>query len=380
LPDGKTVDRHAWEVVDVRALAVSRLTERLSRDGAKETTLDYADSRFYRQALQFANGRGLHLMNVARTLVRDRLDWTLRQKQRLVDLGRKLRVVGARLGLFDASLATTPQSQRKVEPMVKGVTSFVMSIDDAAEQKLRRDPALSKQWGDLSNRIRLVYADPEAAFRAMRFDAVLSNPAEAQQRLQQIERMPDSFGPLRGKEGLFAGKADRQERAVAKVNVPALRRDIERYIRTREMALNKLTAAEQAERHRVSIDIPALSPSAGMVLEKVRGAIDRNDLPSALGFALADRMAKAEIDAFNKAVGQRFGERAFLSTAAKEPHGASFDKAGLGMPPGEKLKLASAWPLMRAGQQLAAHEGTVQALKETEALRQSQRQSPVLKQ
>jgi hypothetical protein len=34
---------------------------------------------------------------------------------------------------------------------------------------------------------------------------------------------------------------------------------------------------------------------------------------------------------------------------------------------------------MRAGQQLAAHERTTQALKETEALRQSERQSQVLK-
>jgi len=358
---------------------VGGLVKILSRRDAKETTLDYAAGRFYRQALSFANSRGLHLMQVARTLVRDRLDWTLRQKQRLADLGQQLRVAGARIGLFDAQVSATLQPKGKAEPMVKGITSFALSVSDTAEQKLQADPGLSKQWDDLSNRIRLVYADPESAFRAMRFEAVLSNATEAQQRLERIERMPDSFGPLRGKEGLFASKADRQERDVAKVNVRALRRDIERYIRTRETMLNKLTAAEQTERHRVSIDIPALSPSASMVLEKVRDAIDRNDLPAALGFALADRMAKAEIDAFNKAVGERFGERTFLSTAAKEAQGPLFDRAALGLAPGEKQKLASAWPVMRAGQQLAAHERTTQALQETEALRQSQRQSPVLK-
>jgi len=358
---------------------VGGLAKVLSRRDTKETTLDYAAGRFYRQALNFANNRGLHLVHVARTLVRDRLDWTLRQKQRLATLGKQLRTAGARLGLFDAQAHVNRHATGKVEPMVRGVTSFALSVADTAEQKLQADPALSKQWDDLSNRIRLVYADPEAAFRAMRFEAVLSNATEAQQRLQQIEQRPDSFGPLRGKEGLFAGKSDRKEREVATVNVPALRRDIERYMRMRETALNRLTAAEQAERHRVSIDIPALSPSAGMVLEKVRDALDRNDLPSALGYALADRMAKAEIDAFNKSVSERFGERAFLSTAAKEAQGPLFDKAALGLPPGEKQKLASAWPLMRAGQQLAAQERTTQALKETEALRQSQRQSSVLK-
>src|SRR5690606_5901982 len=74
---------------------VGGLAKVLSRRDTKETTLDYAAGRFYRQALNFANNRGLHLVHVARTLVRDRLDWTLRQKQRLATLGKQLRTAGA---------------------------------------------------------------------------------------------------------------------------------------------------------------------------------------------------------------------------------------------------------------------------------------------
>jgi hypothetical protein len=37
------------------------------------------------------------------------------------------------------------------------------------------------------------------------------------------------------------------------------------------------------------------------------------------------------------------------------------------MPAAEKLKLAEAWPTLRAAQQVAAHERTVQAMKQTEA-------------
>jgi Ti-type conjugative transfer relaxase TraA len=59
------------------------LSKVLERRDAKETTLDYSGGRFYAQALSFANSRGLHLVRVARTLVRDRLDWTLRQKAHL---------------------------------------------------------------------------------------------------------------------------------------------------------------------------------------------------------------------------------------------------------------------------------------------------------
>ncbi|PRD43556.1 Ti-type conjugative transfer relaxase TraA [Phyllobacterium phragmitis] len=379
LPDGKQVERHSWEVVDIRAIAVSRLTERLSRDGAKETTLDYTGGRLSRQVLSFAETRGLHLMRVARTLIRDRLEWTLRQKERLAALGQQLRAVGARLGLVEKSVLQNPRTAGKVEPMVKGVTTFALSINERAEQKLRSDPALSNQWNEFSDRIRLIYADPEAAFRAMRFEMVLADRAEAKERMDQLERDPMSFGPLRGRDGFLAGKADREDRQVAEVNVPALRRDVERYLAMREMKLNTLTAGVRAERQRLSIDIPALSPSAAIVLEKVRDAIDRNDLPAALGFALADRMAKAEIDAFNKKVAERFGERTFLSRSAKEAAGHAFENAAAGMTSDAKQKLVSAWPVMRAGQQLAAHERTTQVLKETEALRQSQRQASVLK-
>ena len=351
----------------------------LSQRNAKETTLDYAGGRFYGQALSFAERRGLHIVRVARTLIKDRLDWTLRQKQRLADVRNRLQTIGAHLGLFDASKSISLQATRKAEPMVKGVSTFALSLKDAAEQKLLADPSVNKQWEEISARLRLIYADPEAAFRAMGFATLLADPAVAGERLGRLEQEPTAFGVLRGRDGLLAGRADREDRRTAEANVPALRRDVERYVRLREAAMSKLLADEQALRHRVSIDIPTLSPSAGQVLEKVRDAIDRNDLPAALGFVLADRMVKAEIDAFNKAVGERFGGRMLLTNAAKDTDGAAFGRAAADLSNTEKEKLASAWPIMRAGQQLAGHERTTQALKETEALRQSQRQSQSLK-
>jgi Ti-type conjugative transfer relaxase TraA len=355
------------------------LSKVLERRDAKETTLDYSGGRFYAQALSFANSRGLHLVRVARTLVRDRLDWTLRQQARFVDLGDRLRTIGARLGLFDRPVSTSVQSTRKVEPMVKGVTSFALTVGDAAEAKLQSDKAITKQWDLVSERIRLVYAEPDSAFRTMRIEATFTNPAVASERLRQIEQAPANFGPLRGREGVFAGRADRQERQVAETNVPALCRDLDRYLAMRQQATKRLVAEETATRQRASIDIPALSPAAETVLAKVRDAIDRNDLPAALRFALADRMVKAEIDALNTAVRQRFGERALLGNGAMDTGGPAFKAASTGLAPAEQQKLASAWPTMRTGQQLAAHERTVTALKGTEALRQTQRQGQVLK-
>lgn len=377
LPDGKKVERHSWKVVVIKALALSRLSERLSRDASKETTLDYENASSYRAALRFAQARGLNIGHVARTLVRDRLDWTVRQKQKLVDLAQRLRAFGERLGLFDIRQSPTPKEAR---PMVAGIKQFAKSMPEMVEEKLQADPAVAKQWDEVSSRFRYVFADPETAFRAMNFDAVLSNGAAARTTLDRLVREPESIGPLKGRTGLLAGRSDREERRVAETNVPALRRDIEHYLSLRQSTAEKIAADEQALRKRASIDVPALSPEAYRVLERVRDAIDRNDLPAALGYAVSNREIKVEIDGFNKAVGERFGERRLLVNEARTPSGKLFDSAAQGMAPTDRQKLAEAWPVMRAAQQLAAHERTAEALKQTESLRLSQRQTPALKQ
>jgi Ti-type conjugative transfer relaxase TraA len=353
------------------------LAKVLSRKQAKETTLDYERGQLYREALRFSENRGLHIVQVARTLVRDRLDWTLRQKQKLADLARRLGALGERLGLHQ-TLKT--QTMKEARHMVAGITQFPGSVADSVDRKLDADPALKKQWEEVSTRFRYVFADPETAFRAMNFDAVLADRERANQVLRKIEADVVSIGPLNGKTGLLASKSDREARRIAELNLPALKRDLEQYLRMREIAVQRLQADEQAMRQRVSIDIPALSPAARVVLERVRDAIDRNDLPAAMGYALSNRETKLEIDEFNKAVTERFGERTLLTNTAREPSGKLFDKLSESMDRQEKQQLKEAWPVMRTAQQLAAHDRTTQTLKQAEELSMTQRQSPVMKQ
>ncbi|QCJ00937.1 Ti-type conjugative transfer relaxase TraA [Agrobacterium larrymoorei] len=353
------------------------LAKVLSRKNAKETTLDYERGQLYREALRFAENRGLHIMQVARTLLRDRLDWTLRQKTKLADLARRLGAFGEHFGLHQ-----TPKTQtmKEARPMVAGITQFSGSVADSVDRKLDTDPALKKQWEEVSTRFRYVFADPEAAFRAMNFDAVIADKEMAKQALQKIESNVVSIGPLNGKTGMLASKSDREARRIAELNVPALKRDLDQYLRMRENAAQRLQADEQALRQRVSIDIPALSPAARVVLERVRDAIDRNDLPAAMAYALSNRETKLEIDGFNQAVTERIGERTLLSNAARDPSGKLYGKLAEGMKPEQKEQLKQAWPVMRTAQQLAAHERTVQSLKLAEEQRLTQRQTPVLKQ
>ena len=353
------------------------LSKVLSRRNAKETTLDYERGTLYRQALQFAENRGLHIMQVARTLVRDRLDWTLRQKNRLADLTQCLRALRERLGLQQSR---NIQTMKETAPMVAGIKTFPGSVADTVGDRLSADPALKQQWEEVSARFRYVFADAETAFQAMNFDDVLANKDVARQALQKVATDPASIGPLKGKTGILASKADREARRVAEVNVPALKRDLEQYLRMRETAAQRLQADEHALRQRVSIDIPALSTAARVVLERVRDAIDRNDLPAAMGYALSNRETRQEIDGFNQAITERFGERTLLANTAREPSGTLYEKLSEGMKPEQKEQLKEAWPVMRTAQQLAAHERTAQTLKQVEELRLTQRQSPVIKQ
>ncbi|MBY5717059.1 Ti-type conjugative transfer relaxase TraA [Rhizobium leguminosarum] len=352
----------------------------LSRRNAKETSLDYEKSALYRQALRFAEARGLHLMNVARTIAHDRLQWVVRQKQKLADLGARLAAIGAALGLVRGSNnQSIPNTIKEAKPMVSGITTFPKSLDQAVEDKLAADPGLKKQWEDVSTRFQLVYAKPEAAFKAINVDAMLKDQSVAQSTLARIAGAPESFGALKGKTGLLASRGDKQDRGKALANVPALARNLERYLRERAEAEFKHETEERAVRLKVSVDIPALSPAAKQTLERVRDAIDRNDLPAGLEYTLADKMVKAELEGFAKAVSERFGERTFLPLAAKDTSGKIFETVTAGMTAGQKAEVQSAWNSMRTVQQLAAYERTMEALKQAETLQQTKNQGLSLK-
>lgn len=347
----------------------------LSRKNAKETTLDYGKGSLYRQALQFAEARGLHLMNVARMIARDRLDWTVRQKQKLADLGARLMAIGTILSLADRiTKSPLPNAIKESKPMVSGISIFPKSIAHTVEDKLAEDPGLKKQWEDVSTRFHLVYAQPENAFKAVNVDAMLKDQVLATPTLVKIVGEPESFGALKGKAGVFANRSDKQDRERAISNVPALARNLERYLRQRAEAERKHEAAERAARRQISIDIPTLSPSAKQTLERVRDASDRNDFPAGLEYALADKMVKAELEEFAKAVSERFGERTFLGIASKDASGETFRSVTAGMNPAQKAEVQTAWNSMRTIQKLSAHERTTEALKQAETLRQTKSQ------
>ncbi|WP_084368223.1 Ti-type conjugative transfer relaxase TraA [Rhizobium sp. RU36D] len=355
------------------------LVEILSRRNSKETTLDYAGGSIYRQALRFAEARGMHVVNVARTVARDRLEWTVRQKQRLVDLAGRLASIGTKLRFATLKTSTVPIAAKEAKPMVAGITTFPKSIVQAVEDKIAADPALKKQWEEVSMRFIQVYAQPESAFKAADVDAMLRDQAIAEKTIARIAAEPEAFGALKGKTGVFASRAEKADRDRALKNVTPLADSISDYLRRRGDTERRNHAEELAARRQVALEIPALSASAKSVLERVRDAIDRNDLPAGLEYALADKMVKAELEGFAKAVTERFGERTFLPLAAKDANGEAFQRVTSGMNAPQRSEVQQAWNTMRTVQQLFTHERSVTALKQTEALRQTKSQGLTLK-
>jgi Ti-type conjugative transfer relaxase TraA len=362
----------------------------LSRRSAKETTLDYAGSGEYLDALRYAKNRGLYAFRVARTLLDDQFRLMARAKEKMERLGAMLAAFGAKLGLRPVNLeagrsdspilkqtAVASAAPSAVEPLLRGVTVWMPSVNDVVKEKVISEMSVKQQWREVSDRFARVYQDPHAAAIAMKIAAIIEAPDRHRSALGQLVTNPQTYGELRGKAGLFASKVDKQERQLALDGAATLKIEVERYIRLHSEASDRLEAQERITRQRALIDIPALSPSALVIMERVRDAIDRNDLPAALGFALADKMVKAEIDRLNEKIGQRFGARTLLGGAAQKLDGPVYKALAADLPAAEKRNLAEAWPMLRAAQQLAAHERTAQAMKQAGAVTLSKR--PTLK-
>lgn len=342
----------------------------LSRSNAKETTLDYAKSASYRQALRFAENRGLHLMSVARTIIRDRLEWTVRQKQRLSDVAQRLATMGHRLTLWGADLGKS-NVKEEPKPLVGGITEFTTTFAQAVEGRLAADPALRSQWDDVLLRFRLVYADPQAAFEAVDVDAMLRAGGLPKTTFARISNKPEEFGSLNGKSGVFADRVDKQNRGRALVNAAALASDLDSFLRLRREAERKCQADEAELRRRAAIDVPALSPEARQVLETVPSTFRKDEAQAVLEVANASALVNLELTRFSQAVTERFGERTFLGISAADPNGETFDRVSSQMNLVQKEELRRAWPLLRAIHRLAAYERTSVSMKEAESLRQT---------
>ncbi|MCW8060162.1 Ti-type conjugative transfer relaxase TraA [Agrobacterium tumefaciens] len=341
---------------------LAQLVTRMSRSGAKTTTLDYAGSRRYDQALAYATNRGIYGLRMAKALAMDHARWIKAQRDRIASAGARLSKLIGRFGQH-ATMGRTVSRQAAgsvalSQPWLRGVATWANSISQAVEVKVQGDATLTVHWTKINERMNFIYEKPDAAMKAMNLAPALNGDdataKAAQDRIiNQLASNPEAYGAIKGKTGLLASGAAKAQRQNALGHVDPLAKSIRDYIRIRAEVQALHTGTLQQERDRQRVDVPSVSDDASCTLERIRDAIDRNDLHSQLGFALSDRIVRAEIEGLNKVLDEKFGANTFSSA---EPKGKKFDAAAAKVTPEDQGKLAQSWPLFNAAQKVAAHE------------------------
>ncbi|KKZ84692.1 conjugal transfer protein A (plasmid) [Rhizobium phaseoli Ch24-10] len=356
----REVDRNVWtasqvETASARQERIEReshrpelfnlLVERLSRSGAKTTTLDFESEASYRaHANDFARRRGLDHLSLAAAEMEESLTrrwaWIAAKREQVeklwerasVALGfaieRERRVAyneersqtmveatssDARTASHSVSGASADETRYLIPP----ATSFVSSVEEDARLAQLASPAWTEREVILRPLLEKIYRDPDAALVSL--NALASDIGVAARRLaDDLAAAPGRLGRLRGSELIVDGRAAREERnlAVAAVKelLPMARAHATEFRRNAE----RFDLREQTRRAHMSLSIPALSERAMarlMEIEAVRRQGGDDAYKSAFALAAEDRSVVQEIKAVSEALTARFGWSAFSAKA-----------------------------------------------------------------
>ncbi|AJC82322.1 conjugal transfer relaxase TraA 1 (plasmid) [Rhizobium etli bv. phaseoli str. IE4803] len=356
----REVDRNVWtasqvETASARQERIEReshrpelfnpLVERLSRSGAKTTTLDFESEASYRaHANDFARRRGLDHLSLAAAEMEESLTrrwaWIAEKREQVEKLWERASVA---LGFAidrerrvaynkersqtmveatssdarTASHSVSGASAGKARYLIPPATSFVSSVAEDARLAQLASPAWTEREVILRPLLEKIYRDLDAALVSL--NALASDAGVAPRRLaDDLAAAPDRLGRLRGSELIVDGRAAREERnlAVAAVKelLPMARAHATEFRRNAE----RFELREQTRRAHMSLSIPALSERAMarlLEIEAVRSQGGDDAYKTAFALAAKDRSVVREIKAVSEALTARFGWSAFSAKA-----------------------------------------------------------------
>ncbi|MGV1819795.1 Ti-type conjugative transfer relaxase TraA [Agrobacterium sp. CG160-95] len=315
LPDGTQAERNAWRVVKGDALAYQQLTSRLSRSGAKETTLDYISDFAERRGIAsdrwIVNGQGIgqefcvrseielasgrderqEVLSRAAHLQREQQDRPSERQQvyeeRAGDLAgpvhredqpraennkgyRRIRwsEVMSQDGAVPAPTETVVQQSLietgKPAPLVPAITRHDRSIEQVARE--RAMSVIEQRFDTVESLVRHVFRDPVEVAARLR-TAMTEKEGNGKIMAKAIAEQPERFGELRGKTGLFGNNRERKE---ALQYARSLSAHIGYVSQAWERRLGEERASEQWQREkRDVIEVPDLTPRSAEILAKV---------------------------------------------------------------------------------------------------------------
>ncbi|OAV51936.1 Ti-type conjugative transfer relaxase TraA [Rhizobium sp. WYCCWR10014] len=343
----REVDRNVWtakriETAQARLERVEReshrpdvfkqLVERLSRSGAKTTTLDFESEAGYRaHADDFARRRGLDALSQAAAGMEEEVSrqwaWIAEKREQVAELWERTSMAlgfaierERRISYNEERIETQPVSDAdtgRARYLIAPTTVFARTVAEDARLAQLASPAWKEREAILRPLLEKIYRDPDAALVALN---ALSSDAglEPRKLADDLAAAPDRLGRLRGSDLIVDGRAARDERSVATAAllelIPLARAHATEFRRSAE----RFDLREQQRRAHMSLPIPAPSRKAMkrlVEIEAVRRQGGDDAYKSAFALATEDRSLVQEIKAVSEALTARFGWSAFTSKA-----------------------------------------------------------------
>ncbi|MGO6751365.1 Ti-type conjugative transfer relaxase TraA [Rhizobium ruizarguesonis] len=343
----REVDRNVWTAKQIETAAerqqriereshrpelFEQLVERLSRSGAKTTTLDFESEAGYRaQAQDFARRRGLDHLSLAAAGVEEAVSrrWAgiAEKREQLAKLWER---AGVALGFTIDRERRVAYSEQRAEPqpvlaadvagsrnLIPPTAGFAKSVEEDARLAQLASPAWKEREAILWPLLEAIYRDPDAALVAL--SALASDTSIEPRRLaDDLAAAPERLGRLRGSDLIVDGRAARDERnaaitaladllPLARAHATEFRKNAERF-----------ESRELQSRAHMSLPIPALSEKAMTrltELEAVRRQGGDDAYKTAFALAAEDRSIVQEVKAVSEALTARFGWSAFTAKA-----------------------------------------------------------------
>ncbi|NSY70311.1 Ti-type conjugative transfer relaxase TraA [Agrobacterium tumefaciens] len=370
LPDGTQAERNAWRVVKGDALAYQHLTSRLSRSGAKETTLDYvwdfAERRGIasdqwiasdpwigqefgvRSEIELASAKDerQEVLSRAAHLQREQQDRPSERQQvyeeRAGDLAGPVhredqhraednkgyrRIRWSELMSQDGTVpaptgAVGKQSALetgKPTPLVPAITRHDRSIEEVARE--RAMSVIEQRFDTVESLARHVFRDPVEVAARLR-TAMTEKEGNGNIMAKAMAEQPKRFGELRGKSGLFGNNKERKE---ALQYARSLSAHIGYVSEAWERRLGEERQSEQWQREkRDVIEVPGLTPRSAEIIAKVEKmpVAKRSQFIAELRSTSDGQAALDEAKLITEALTRRFGcsdPRRFASELEARP-------------------------------------------------------------
>ncbi|MBY3311242.1 Ti-type conjugative transfer relaxase TraA [Rhizobium laguerreae] len=343
----REVDRNVWtakriETAEARQERIEReshrpelfkqLVERLSRSGAKTTTLDFESEAGYQaHADDFARRRGLDTLSQAAAGMEEEVSrrwaWIAEKREQVAELWERASMAlgfaierERRVSYNEARIETQTASDAdagRTRYLIPPTTEFARTVAEDARLAQLSSPAWTEREEILRPLLEKIYRDPDAALVAL--NALASDASiEPRKLADDLVVAPDRLGRLRGSDLIVDGRAARDERSNATAAllelIPLARAHATEFRRNAE----RFGFREQQRRAHMSLPIPALSRQAMARLVEIEAVRERGGddaYKTAFAFATEDRSLVQEVKAVSEALTARFGWSAFTPNA-----------------------------------------------------------------